>query len=74
MSTQAIMPSEGAAIPANRGNRHSHFQKRIDKLVRENYQLAEENEGLHDLLDKYEETIRKYKQALGNVRRVNSGR
>jgi len=47
------------------------FQKRIDKLTREKYELRQANEQLRqdnavmmDLIERYEQTIRRYKAEL----------
>jgi predicted RNase H-like nuclease (RuvC/YqgF family) len=60
---------EEAEIASERlenGNRpkRSAVQKRMDKLTRDKHGLRQENQELRDVLQRYEATIRRYKQAL----------
>jgi len=47
----------------------SGFQKRVDRLTREKYELRQENDQLRLAIQGYEEMIRKYKAALLAARR-----
>ena len=42
----------------------SAVQKRMDKLIRAKHALRQENQELRDVMQRYEGTIRRYKQAL----------
>jgi predicted RNase H-like nuclease (RuvC/YqgF family) len=44
--------------------KRSAVQKRMDKLTRDKHSLRQENRELRDVLERYEATIRRYKQAL----------
>jgi len=50
----------------------SGFQKRVDKLTREKYELRQENDQLRLAIHGYEEMIRKYKTALLATRRQHA--
>ncbi len=60
----------GAAQALSAGK--SGFQKRVDKLTREKYELRQENEQLRLAIQGYEEMIRKYKAALLAARRQHA--